>query len=75
MGVVYRAEDTKLRRQVGLKFMPLGVAADPTSLERFQREARAMAGGFLRGRGRTEARPLILRPFSSEPRNLAGQWH
>src|SRR5262245_27029102 len=43
MGQVYRATDTKLKRNVAIKILPPAVASDPDWLARFQREAEVLA--------------------------------
>ena len=43
MEIVYKAEDTRLKREVAIKFLPRYVAADPEKRERFKIEAQAAA--------------------------------
>ena len=43
MGEVYRARDSRLKRDVALKILPASVASDPDRLARFQREAEVLA--------------------------------
>ena len=72
MGEVYRATDTKLRREVAIKILPTEVAGDPERLARFQREAHLLASlnhpniASIHGLEEAEGQPFLVLELSRD---------
>jgi serine/threonine protein kinase len=69
MGEVYQARDMRLDRTVAIKFLPRALAADPTAVERFQREVRAASSlnhpriCTVHDVGQFQGRPFLVMEF------------
>ena len=78
MGEVYRARDTKLERDVAMKFLPRAFMSDPERLARFEREARMLAAlnhpniGAIYGTRECRRHP-VSRPRAGRRRNAGGE--
>jgi serine/threonine protein kinase len=74
MGEVYRAQDTKLNRQVAIKVLPETYASDPERVARFHREAQAVARSIIRTSPRSTISLKSLRQAQGRLASSSSSW-